>query len=150
MRRPIEWQRPSLRRSFLNTETFVWQRLRQLGVPDCDVDDVTQEVFLVVQRKLHEFEGRSSLRTWLYAIALRKASDYRRRARHYREELMEEVPDTLRPPGDDTPPQIVAAENALFSAALKDALELLDDNKPTSIRALRSRRAGPCPLSLRS
>jgi RNA polymerase sigma-70 factor (ECF subfamily) len=62
---------------------FVWRVLYRLGVARADVEDVCQEVFLVVHRRLAEFEGRSSLRTWIYGIALRCASDYRRRtARH--------------------------------------------------------------------
>jgi RNA polymerase sigma-70 factor, ECF subfamily len=57
---------------------FVWRSLRLLGVPDQALDDAVQEVFLVVHRRLDEFEGRSSLRTWLYAIARRVAGNVRR------------------------------------------------------------------------
>ena len=32
--------------------TFVWRSLRRLGVPDCDVDDASQQVFLVAHRRL--------------------------------------------------------------------------------------------------
>jgi RNA polymerase sigma-70 factor (ECF subfamily) len=52
--------------------------VRALGVPTVEVEDVAQEVFLVVQRKLPGFDGRN-LRAWLYRIAARTASDYRRR-----------------------------------------------------------------------
>lgn len=48
-----------------------------------DADDVTQEVFLRVYRKLAQFEGRSELYTWLYRIALHRAINLRRqRGRH--------------------------------------------------------------------
>lgn len=48
-----------------------------------DADDVTQEVFLRVYRKLGQFEGRSELYTWLYRIALHRAINLRRqRGRH--------------------------------------------------------------------
>jgi RNA polymerase sigma-70 factor, ECF subfamily len=48
-----------------------------------DADDVTQEVFLRVYRKLSQFEGRSELYTWLYRIALHRAINLRRqRGRH--------------------------------------------------------------------
>lgn len=57
---------------------FVWRSLRLLGIPDDALDDAVQEVFLVVHRRLAEFEGRSSLRTWLYAIARRVAGNVRR------------------------------------------------------------------------
>jgi len=65
---------------------FVWRSLRRLGIPTADVSDAVQEVFLVVHRKLHEFEGRARLSTWLYRICLRVASDRRRRAYVRREE----------------------------------------------------------------
>jgi RNA polymerase sigma-70 factor (ECF subfamily) len=59
---------------------FVWRALRVLGVPADALDDAVQEVFLVVHRRLDEFEGRSAMRTWLYAIARRVAGNARRSA----------------------------------------------------------------------
>jgi RNA polymerase sigma-70 factor (ECF subfamily) len=53
--------------------------LRALGIPDADLEDVGQEVFVVVRRKLGAFEG-DRLAAWLYRIATRTASDHRRRA----------------------------------------------------------------------
>jgi RNA polymerase sigma-70 factor, ECF subfamily len=50
---------------------FVWRNARRLGCADDWVDDAVHEVFLVAARRLAEFEGRSSTRTWLFAIALR-------------------------------------------------------------------------------
>lgn len=60
---------------------FVWRNVRRLGVPEAQLDDAVQEVFLVVHRRLSEFEGRSSLRTWLFGILARVASDHRRALR---------------------------------------------------------------------
>lgn len=60
---------------------FVWRALRSFGVSDGALDDAAQEVFLCVHRRLPEFEGRSSLRTWIYSIAYRTAQNYRRSAR---------------------------------------------------------------------
>ncbi len=59
---------------------FVWRSLRCLGVVDSAIDDAVQDVFVVVHRRLHQFEERSSLRTWLYQIARRIAWKYRQRA----------------------------------------------------------------------
>ncbi len=53
---------------------------RLLG-PSCDCDDVVQDVFLVVQRRLPEFRGDAAITTWLHEITLRVALDARRRAR---------------------------------------------------------------------
>lgn len=53
--------------------------IRALGGLSADVEDLTQEVFMVVRRKLSAFDGRN-LRGWLYRIAQRTVRDYRRRA----------------------------------------------------------------------
>jgi RNA polymerase sigma-70 factor (ECF subfamily) len=59
----------------------VWRTVRQLGVDPGSVPDVVQEVFIVVHRRLGDFEGRSSLKTWLYGIVRRVVQDERRRLR---------------------------------------------------------------------
>ena len=59
---------------------MVWRALRRLGVPERDLPDAAQDVFVVVHRRLGEFDGGSRVSTWLYAICLRVASDRRRRA----------------------------------------------------------------------
>ena len=58
---------------------FVWRSVANRGVPAAAMDDVVQEVFLVVHRKLDEFEGRSTVRTWLSAIVRRVVSDHTRK-----------------------------------------------------------------------
>jgi len=60
---------------------FVWRNIRRLGVPEAQVDDAVQEVFVVVHRRLGEFVPRASLRTWVCAIVTRVASDHRRAVR---------------------------------------------------------------------
>jgi RNA polymerase sigma-70 factor (ECF subfamily) len=56
---------------------FVWRTLRRYGVPEVAVADATQEVFVVVHARLATFEGRSSLRSWMFGIARRVARNYR-------------------------------------------------------------------------
>src|SRR5688572_22151749 len=63
---------------------FLWRAAVGLGVPESEADDVCQEVMLVVHRRLVEFDGRA-LKSWLYGICLRVASDYRKKARVRRE-----------------------------------------------------------------
>lgn len=58
--------------------TFIWRSLRGLGVPANALDDAAQQVFLIVHRRLPEFAGRSTLRTWLFSIAYRVALNQRR------------------------------------------------------------------------
>lgn len=57
---------------------FAWSSLRRLGVPQESLEDAVQDLFMVVHRRLGEFEGRSTLRTWLFAIARRVAARHRR------------------------------------------------------------------------
>ncbi len=103
---------------------YVWRALRRLGVREADIEDVCQEVFVVVHRRLHDFEGRSSAGTWIYGIAVRVASDYRRRASHVREVVTESPPDQL---SRDDPHDALAAYQA--RATLDQLLDQLDDDK---------------------
>jgi RNA polymerase sigma-70 factor (ECF subfamily) len=57
---------------------FVWRSARRLGAPALTVDDVVQETFVIVHRRLGEFEGRSSLKTWLFGIVLNVVRAHRR------------------------------------------------------------------------
>lgn len=76
-------QRPSAEFEAVYREhfRFVWRCTRRLGIEGATVDDVVQETFLVVHRRLAEFEGRSSMKTWLYGIVRRVVSDHRRTLR---------------------------------------------------------------------
>jgi len=65
-----------------------------------DAADITQEVFIKVFRSIRGFHGESSLRTWLYRIALHEASNQRRWwSRHKRQEL---TIDSASEPEDDS------------------------------------------------
>ncbi|MES1186159.1 MAG: RNA polymerase sigma factor [Myxococcales bacterium] len=115
---------PSMRTVFDEHARYVIRTLRHLGVREADVEDVAQEVFVTVHRKLPEFEGRSKLRTWLYAICLRVASDHRRRAYVVRERATDNPPiDTGERSGDE-------ADTSLESRAfVQELLAELDDDK---------------------
>jgi RNA polymerase sigma-70 factor (ECF subfamily) len=60
---------------------FVWRSACRLGVPRSAAEDVMQEVFLIVHRRLDDFEERTSLRAWLSAILVRVVRTFRRSAR---------------------------------------------------------------------
>lgn len=65
---------------------------RSLNDP-ADAADITQEVFIKVFRSIRSFHGESSLRTWLYRIALHEASNQRRWwSRHKKQELTIDSP----------------------------------------------------------
>ncbi|MFT3692829.1 MAG: sigma-70 family RNA polymerase sigma factor [Kofleriaceae bacterium] len=58
---------------------FVWRVLRSLGVPPVHLEDAAQDVFVVVHRKLADFEGRAAITTWLFAITRKVAVKHRTR-----------------------------------------------------------------------
>ena len=80
---------------------FVTRSVRRLGVPEASAEDVAQDVFLVAQRRLAGFEGRSTARTWLFAIARRVAKDHRRsRDRLHRRMVRLGAPELTAEPED--------------------------------------------------
>jgi RNA polymerase sigma-70 factor (ECF subfamily) len=109
---------------------FVWRSARRLGAPEATVDDVVQEVFVVVYRRLSQFEWRSSLKTWLFGIVLNVVRAHRRslRAKHphalsaARGADPESVVDSAAGPQD-------AAIKAQATRLLDRMLEDLDDDK---------------------
>jgi len=60
---------------------FVWSSARHLGAERDAVDDVVQDVFLVIHSKLATLQRPEALRSWIYGIVRRIASDYRRSKR---------------------------------------------------------------------
>ena len=82
-------------RIFKECAPYAWRVLRRLGVPEADIEDVCQEVFVVVHRKLPEFEQRSSVKTWVYGICVRTVSDYRKRMGRRREVVTDEPPEQV-------------------------------------------------------
>lgn len=59
-----------------------------------EASDVVQEVFLKVFRKIGAFRGNSSLKTWIYRIAVNEAYNHHRWcSRHHRQEVTLEFED---------------------------------------------------------
>ncbi len=59
-----------------------------------DTDDITQETFITVYKKLHTFQHKSSLRTWIFSIAVNKSKDYLR-SFHTRHDNFSELMDYI-------------------------------------------------------
>lgn len=115
---------PRFRQLYEDNVRFVWRTVRRLGVREGDVDDVCQQVFVVVHRKLHTFDGSSTVRTWLFGICYRTASDYRRRA-HVRREVYSEAPVDRSVPAE----QGEHLDRRRARAVLDSILDQLDDDK---------------------
>jgi RNA polymerase sigma-70 factor (ECF subfamily) len=101
----------------------VWRWAGRLVGPasDLDLEDIVQEVFLVVQRRLADFRGEAKITTWLYEITMRVVRDRRRRRRwrHW-----------VAGPGDRRPGH-GAGDLAQVQADQPGALELLERREAT-------------------
>jgi RNA polymerase sigma-70 factor (ECF subfamily) len=115
---------PSFEEVFRDNVPFAWRTLRRLGVREADVADVCQEVFVVVHRRLGDFDAAFAMRTWIYGICLRTASQYRRRAPQRREAGEDGLRDAAV-----SPEQEGLVERAWAKRRLDAALARLDDDK---------------------
>jgi RNA polymerase sigma-70 factor (ECF subfamily) len=81
---------------------YAWRTLRRLGVRERDLPDIAHDFFIVVFRHLTDYDSARPLRPWLFGIAFRIVSDYRRSARFVRETLGD-APDVVdrAPPVDE-------------------------------------------------
>ena len=76
---------------------YVWNSLRRLGIPERNLEDVCHEVFMVVYRKLEQYDSDRPIRPWLFGIAFRVASDHREKASNARELLTDPEPPSEAP-----------------------------------------------------
>jgi len=114
----------SPRELFQTYASFVWRTLKYQSVADRDLDDVSQEVFLVVFKKLPEFDPRGSVRAWIYGICIRAAADHRRRARHRHEVLVPDTPDRAIEPAASA-----ELERSAARQKLTEMIQRLDEDK---------------------
>jgi len=83
----------AFRKAFEDHARYVWRSLLGLGVAEADVPDASQQVFVVLHDRLVDLLPGASLRTFVYGICLRVASDFRRRAHRRHERLVAEPPE---------------------------------------------------------
>jgi RNA polymerase sigma-70 factor, ECF subfamily len=103
---------------------FVWKTLQRLGVRAVDLEDATQDVFLVVHRKLSTFDPEQSAQGWLFGISRKVAAAYRRRAQRQRD-FGETVPEQ-EDAGQDPEEQVAWSQ---AQRSLDRWLDELDDDK---------------------
>lgn len=60
--------------------SWIFRLIERLGDAGIDPEDAAQDVFMIILKKLPGFEGRSSLKTWIYRITLNVISEHRKRA----------------------------------------------------------------------
>jgi RNA polymerase sigma-70 factor (ECF subfamily) len=107
---------------------FVWRSLRRLGVPQEAVDDATQEVFWILAKKV-DFVAPGSERGYLFATALRVASDVRRRRARQRvvhdSDFVEAVADLAADP-----------DALLDQKRARDLLDVVLEELPLELRTV--------------
>ena len=101
---------------------FVWRVLRGMGIGEPSIEDAVQDVFVVVHRRLPEWDGRHAIKTWLFEIAYRVACEHRRRAQRAR--AHQELPDEVE---DAAPSPLHSAEQQQDLQLLSRALDRLSD-----------------------
>ncbi|AKV04369.1 RNA polymerase sigma factor RpoE [Labilithrix luteola] len=116
--------RPHFPAVFHELRPYVHSVLRGLGVPKADLEDVCQDVFVVVHRKLATYEDRGALRSWIYGICVRASLHARRRRARSPDVGSEALPEAI----DSTTPaeQATAAQGRQILYAI---LDQLDDDK---------------------
>jgi len=117
---------------------FVWRSARRLGVPEASTDDVVQDVFVTVYRRLGEFEGRSQLRTWIFGILRHTVRDLRRSQRRKPTEPFTHEPETLADGPHDT-----AAEREGTRLLHEVLLSLDDDQREVFVLAELEQMSAP-------
>jgi RNA polymerase sigma-70 factor (ECF subfamily) len=112
---------------------FVWRNARRLGVPESSADDVAQDVFMIVQRRIADFDGRAPVKAWIFGILVRVVHDHRRSFRRkgarnvsFEHDLGKE--SSAIAPG---PTPVDLAERAERMRLLETLLAELDEDKRT-------------------
>lgn len=78
---------------YLPYSRMVRQLLYNLA-PDDDLDDLVQEVFIKIYKNISKFRGDSSIKTWIYRIAINTLKDHWRKKDHSHEELKDYPEET--------------------------------------------------------
>src|SRR5258707_11009014 len=102
IRRIADGDQLAMRTLFARHRVAIYRWLLRLVGDEALAEDLLSDVFLDVWRKAASFEARSSVSTWLLAIARYKALSARRRQPA---ELNDELASTVADPADD--PELV-------------------------------------------
>ncbi len=107
---------------------FIWRSLKRLGVPPADVDDATQQVFLIASEKMAIIRPGSE-RAFLLAVAGRVAS-HARRADQRRRAAQQKLSEIPPPPAAPDP------EHLTQNLQARDLLDQVLDYMPDEVRAV--------------
>ena len=108
---------------------FVWRMARRLGVPESAADDVVQDTFVVLHRRLPEYDGVTPIRRWLAGILTRVVSDHRRRYRRKDAACVPHPEESERALASNAPPPSAEAEQSEAVRLLDALLAEIDEDK---------------------
>jgi RNA polymerase sigma-70 factor (ECF subfamily) len=97
---------------------FVFRNAQRLGVAHGALDDVVQQVFLVVHRRLAEVAGDAPIKAWVFGILAHVVRDYRRALRR-------KSPHSALPPIDPATLAEPAGRGPFDALARNEALEVV-------------------------
>jgi len=129
--------RPETARSKVLTFDEVYEKyfdevsrwMRALGGPEAERDDLVQDVFFIVYRRLPDFDG-DNLPGWLYQIARRRVRDFRRLVWFRHSFGSSQVDDSL--PSNAIDPEAIAGNNEM-AGILNRLLTTLPDNQRAAL-----------------
>ena len=120
---------PSFEEIYDTYVDFVYRSVRRLGVSGAAAEDVTQDVFITIHRRLSSFEGRSTLRTWIFGVVTGVVRNHRRRSAKHRP--MDGEPEThlerAEAPAANNPDRRVERREAVRT--LHAILDQMDEDK---------------------
>ena len=121
----------------------IFRIARGIARTDADAEEVVQDVFLTLARKIESFEGRAQLSTWIHRVATNAALLKRRGKRVQLEVSLEEnLPTFLEDGHREGPrPYLLAdwsrtPEAELLDGEARDILSRAIDQLPESYRAV--------------
>jgi RNA polymerase sigma-70 factor (ECF subfamily) len=91
-------------------------------IPEGDVEDVTQEIFIAVLRSLSSFRGEAQFGTWLRTLTNHKVAEFYRKRTRKQEPLLAPLSDASGKTTGNTP---TAMEERMF---IQGALQKLPEN----------------------
>jgi RNA polymerase sigma-70 factor, ECF subfamily len=121
---PPEWTFEAIYRQWFGA-VCTW--IRAMGGPAADRDDIAQDVFLVVRRRLADFDG-TNLPGWLYRITQRQVRDFRRRA-WFRHLFSHRNPDEMGSPAPGVTNPVTALEQKEDERTLYTILEKIGESR---------------------
>ena len=119
--------RPSFEDTYRTFFPFVFRNAGRLGVHRASIDDVVQEVFLVVHRRLPDYDGRAPIKSWVYGIVAHVVRTHRRTQR--RKDPASSDVDAIDLVAEASAEPHRLAEQREAARFLFRILDLLDDDK---------------------